>query len=315
MRAPRTLLTWSVRALGAIGVTWAIGTVTVAYAIAHSPNGSTASAGDDPCPSTLSDHGRAESVTVTVGSRPTAIATWCVEPTTAARGTIVLLHGVRLDKRSMLPTARAFLDAGYRVVLLDLRGHGRSGGGYLTYGVEDAGDVSGVLDALEARGIALGPVGVHGFSYGAATALELAAADPRVRAVVAVASFASLRGVARDYVRWQLPALEPAVPGVWLDSAVDLGALWAGFDADAAAPARAAARTRAPVLIVHGRDDAQVSADNAHVIARSAPGRAELLLLPGETHSSVLADQRGEVRAASTRWFDHHLFRFHPTQR
>ena len=140
-----------------MGVTWAGGTVTVAYAVAHSPNGSTASAGNDPCPSALSSHGRAEAENFTVGSRPTAIATWCVEPETAARGTIVLLHGVRLDKHSMLPAARAFLDAGYRVVLLDLRGHGRSGGGYLTYGVDDAGDVSGVLDALESRGVALGP--------------------------------------------------------------------------------------------------------------------------------------------------------------
>ncbi len=314
MPAPRTLLIWSVRALGAMGFMWAGGTVTVAYAVAHSPNGSTASAGNDPCPSELSDHGRAEAENFTVGSRPTAISTWRVEPETAARGTIVLLHGVRLDKHSMLPAARAFLDAGYRVVLLDLRGHGRSGGGYLTYGVDDAGDVSGVLDALESRGVALGPVGVHGFSYGAATALELAASDPRVRAVVAVASFASLRGVARDYVRWQLPAFEPAVPDLWLDSAVDLGALWAGFDADAAAPAHAAARTQVPVLIVHGSDDPQVSADNARAIAQSAPGRAELLLLPGETHASVLADGRGEIRKASTRWFDDHLFRFRPGQ-
>ncbi|MCC6897394.1 MAG: alpha/beta fold hydrolase [Polyangiaceae bacterium] len=298
----RPLWLWSARAIGGVALTWALGTVTVAWAVAHAPNGSSAAAADDPCPPEL---GSATSATLSVGR--TALSSWIAEPTGPARGTVVLLHGVRLDKRSMLPSALSHLNAGYRVVLLDLRGHGRSGGGYLTYGVDDARDVSAVLDGLEARGIRLGPVGVHGFSYGAATALELSARDPRVRAVVAVSSFSSLRSVTRDYVRWQLPALAPAVPDAWLDSAVDLGALWAGFDADAAAPARAAARTRAAVLIVHGSDDPQVSPDNARAIAEACAGRAELQVLAGETHASVLADARGEVRLAATRWFGQHL--------
>jgi dipeptidyl aminopeptidase/acylaminoacyl peptidase len=113
--------------------------------------------------------------------------------------------------------------------------------------------------------------------------------------------------VVRDYVRWQLPAFEPAVPNVWLDSAVDLGALWAGFDADAAAPAAAAARSTAPLLVVHGSADPQVSVDNAHAIERAADGRARLLLLPGETHASILADAHGDVRAAALSWFEAHL--------
>lgn len=298
----RAVWLWSARALGGAALTGAVGTVTVAWAVAHAPNGSSAAATRDPCPPEL---GAADSATLGVG--PTALSGWVAEPASPARGTVVLLHGVRLDKRSMLPSARSHLDAGYRVVLLDLRGHGGSSGGYLTYGVDDAHDVSGALDALEARGVRLGPVGVHGFSYGAATALELSARDPRVRAVVAVSSFASLRSVTRDYVRWQLPALAPAVPDVWLDSAVDLGALWAGFDADAAAPAQAAARTRAAVLVVHGSDDPQVSPDNARAIAQACAGRAELRLLSGETHASILADAKGEVRQAATRWFDRHL--------
>lgn len=302
------MLRWLFRASGLALVVYSLGTVTLAYAVAHAPNGSSSSPEADPCPAELESRGRVEATTYG------ALSTWLVEPQRPPRGTLVVLHGVRLDKRSMLPAAESFVDAGYRVVLVDLRGHGHSGGGYLTYGIGDARDVSALLDGLEARGVALGPVGVHGFSYGAATALTLAATDSRVRAVVAVSSFASLRRVARDYVRWQLPALAPAVPDLWLDSAVDLGALWAGFDADAAAPAESAARMRASLLVVHGSDDPQVSVEHAHRIERAAEGRARLLLLPGETHASILADARGNVRAAAREWFDEHLLQFRSRQ-
>jgi len=296
------------RLLIGAGLVYGLSTTSLAFAIAHAPNGArTEVAPVDPPPAELVARGRTESVSIPVGPPHATLSAWVTEPATAPRGTVVVLHGVRLDKRSMLPTADALVDAGYRAVLVDLRGHGHSTGAYLTYGVGDAQDISEVLDSLERRGGDLGPVGVHGFSYGGATALLLAARDPRVRAVVAVSSFASLRGVVRDYVRWQLPSLAPAVPNLWLDSAVDLGALWAGFDADAARPADAAAEARAPVLVIHGAADPQVSVENARSIQRSSAGRARLLVLDGETHASILADASGRVRRASVDWFQRHL--------
>jgi len=299
-------LAWGVRAI-AIGVALhAFGTLGLAYAVSHAPNGPSALASDDPVPSDAS--GRVESRRFSLESGGD-LSTWVLEPRSAPRGTLVLLHGVRLDKHSMLPAAQGLADAGYRVVLPDLRGHGHSAGGYLTYGVGDARDVSGLLDALEREGIELGPVGVHGFSYGGATALALAATEPRVRAVVAVSSFSSLRGVVRDYVSWQAPWLAPAVPNAWLDSAVDMGGLWAGFDPDRAEPAECAARARVPLLVIHGAEDPQIPVKSAHEIQRAAGPRARLLVLPGETHASILADRRGEVLRAARSWFDEKLLR------
>ncbi len=66
--------------------------------------------------------------------------------------------------------------------------------------------------------------------------------------------------------------------------------------------------------MVHGSDDPQVSVDNAHSIERAANGRARLLLLPGETHASILADARGNVRSAALGWFDEHLVGFRSRQ-
>ncbi len=100
----------------------------------------------------------------------------------APRGTVFVLHGIRDRKDSMLGWGRGLAQAGYRAVLVDARGHGRSSGDFLTYGVVESRDLSQVLDALEAQGLAAGRVGVMGVSYGASTAIEWAGAEPRVAA-------------------------------------------------------------------------------------------------------------------------------------
>ena len=68
------------------------------------------------------------------------------------RGTILVLHGVLDRSAVMLPAARALADAGYRAVLVDLRGRGRSTGKYMTFGIQEAKDLSQVIDALRAKG-------------------------------------------------------------------------------------------------------------------------------------------------------------------
>jgi pimeloyl-ACP methyl ester carboxylesterase len=281
----------------------------VAAAIANAPNRALASAPalDEPPPE-LARYGT-KSVQIEVGSPKASLSTWVLEPPDAAppRGTVVVLHGIRLDKRSMLPAATALAEAGFRSVLPDLRGHGRSSGQHLTYGLVESRDISELLDALAARGMALGPVGVYGYSYGGATAIHLAARDPRVVAAVSVAAFSSLRVAARDYLRRYVPGLEPAVPDTWLDDAIDQGGRMADFDPDAAAPARSAAHTRAKILVVHGTLDEQIPVAHAETLERSAPGHVQKLLLDGQTHASVLSDPKHIVTDAARRWFEREL--------
>jgi pimeloyl-ACP methyl ester carboxylesterase len=281
------------------------GRAALASAIAQAPNRqlSNPPAEDVPPPEV------SQALRVRVGPPDALLSVWVLEPPggAAPRGTIVVLHGVRLDKRSMLPAATALAKAGFRSLLVDLRGHGRSSGEHMTYGLVESRDLSQLLDQLEARGMVLGPVGAHGFSYGAATAIHLASRDPRVGAVVAVSSFASLRGAVRDYLRRYVPELEPVVPQLWLDGAIDLGGRMAAFDPDAAAPARAAERGRAPLLVLHGASDAQIPPYHAELLAKATQGRATTVLLSGQTHESMLADESRAVIEAALRWFSREL--------
>ena len=145
------------------------------------------------------------------------------------RGTVFVLHGIRDSKASMRGWGEMLARAGYRAVLVDSRGHGRSTGDWLTYGVNESRDLAQVLDLLASRGQVAGEVGVMGISYGAATAIQWAGLDARVKAVIAVAPFASLRDV--------VPGYSPVpLPDAFLRRAIDLAGLRGGFDPDAASP-------------------------------------------------------------------------------
>jgi pimeloyl-ACP methyl ester carboxylesterase len=220
---------------------------------------------------------------------------------------VVLLHGVRMDKRSLEPMAKALSDAGFRSLLVDLRGHGESDGRYLSYGSSEAADISRLLDALQTGGSPLGPVGVYGFSYGAAVAIDLAARDFRITTVVAVSPFASLRQVVDDYRHKYLPSAVNLLPEVWFQGAVNAAASWVGFDPDASAPIHSIAKSRGPALLIHGDADTQIPMRHSQALALASLGRAELVVIPGATHDAMPVDATHVIRNRVVAWFEHNL--------
>lgn len=107
----------------------------------------------------------------------------------ATPATLFLLHGYMLSKESMLPWALQLAQAGYRVVLVDLRGHGQSTGAEVGFGKYEVNDLRQGLDQLIARGECDADIGVIGFSYGATLALHWAAQDARLRTVIGLAPY------------------------------------------------------------------------------------------------------------------------------
>ena len=122
------------------------------------------------------------------------------------RGTVILLHGYGLAQFSMLPWALCLAQDGWRCVLVDLRGHGRSTGRRIYFGTRETNDLSLLLDTLARGGQFTNSVDVVGESYGAALALRWKTVDPRVHAVVAIAPYASLSNavmnICGDYADW-----------------------------------------------------------------------------------------------------------------
>jgi alpha-beta hydrolase superfamily lysophospholipase len=168
---------------------------------------------------------------------------WLLRGPGPRRGTVIYLHGSADNRGSGLYLADRFLYRGFDALLYDSRAHGESGGDACTYGYFEKKDLGRAIDLAPSR-----PVVVFGVSLGAAVALQAAAEDARIAAIVAVATFSDIRTVAAE----RAPFF--ASKGN-IDAAFRLAEEQAHFRADKASPVKAAARIRVPVLLIHGASD------------------------------------------------------------
>ncbi len=227
--------------------------------------------------------------------------------TSRPEGTVILLHGRRVPKLFMLPTAHMLAKEGFRCILVDMRGHGRSTGDHLTYGVQDAQDMSEVLDELGQRELLAGRVGMMGISYGAAVAIQAAAEDERIEAVVALAPFATLRDVVPEFLVRFAPFPTVFLSDDAIDRLIDAAANRAGFDPDEASPLDAITRCQAPILLIHGTHDMLVPITHSRRLEAAATGPVKLIESRDVSHLGLYLDPRGDVQREAPAWLKKHL--------
>lgn len=224
------------------------------------------------------------------------------------KATVLVVHGMGARSAWMLPKARALVDEGYRAVLVDLRGHGASTGKLLSYGLRESQDLSHVIDELERRDLLAGELGVYGISYGATTAIHLAAIDNRVNTVVAVAPFSDMRSEVSHYIRRiGLPGVGVLLPEATIQTAVDEAGELGGYEPDDADAAIAIGRARVPVLLIHGKADRIIPSEHSQRLHQSAPQTSQLVELRAAGHLSVWLDPFNRVESQTIDWFEKHL--------
>lgn len=188
-------------------------------------------------------------------------------PGSSAEGVVLLFHGYAGSRDQVEPVAALFRELGWATVTVDFRGHGHSPGNTTTLGWREAEDVVTAVQAQEAR-----PIGVYGFSMGAAAMLR-AARDLDVDFLVSEACFGRLDQTVR--VRFDAMGL-PSSPGTEL--LLFWGGVLGGIDAGAHNPADYAEGLETPLLVLQGDRDLRVSVEEA----RSLGG--ELVVLEGVGH-------------------------------
>jgi alpha-beta hydrolase superfamily lysophospholipase len=214
---------------------------------------------------------------------------WLFRGSGERKGTLIYLHGSADNRASGVHVIERFLRRGFDALAYDSRAHGESEGDACTYGYHEKGDLSRALDLVKAR-----PIVLFGVSLGAAVALQAAAEDARISAIVAVAAFSDLRTAARE----RAPLIASSAN---IEAAFRLAEQQADFRIDETSPLRAAARVRVPVLLIHGQADQETPPRHSERVYAALQGEKRLLLVPGAGHDDAL---RPDVWNEIDRWMD-----------
>jgi pimeloyl-ACP methyl ester carboxylesterase len=204
---------------------------------------------------------------------------------------VVLLHGAFGHGGNWGYQVPALVSSGYRAVLIDSRGHGRSTRDARPFSFElMASDVQAVMDALH-----LEKAGLVGWSDGACTALVLAAKAPsRIAGVFSFGGNMDLTGVkpieaspilnrcfgrhTKDYAQLS------ATPEQFKDLVEDVTLMQ---KTQPNYSAHDLAKISVPVVIVQSEHDEFIKREHAEYLARSIPN-AELVVLNGVSHFAPL---------------------------
>jgi len=215
-----------------------------------------------------------EDVTLTTADG-VAISGWYVAGTQP--NAIVIVHGIHANRAYLIPQAVILAEAGYHLLLIDLRGHGLSEDAMMTFGYREALDVQAAVDYLMALPD-VEQVGALGHSLGAAAVVRAAATDQRLKALVLQSTYSSLsQAVNNSFNNFVLLPKWPFAPVV-----IALAEFRTDLDMSQIDSARdLATMPPRPVLIIHGKGDNVFPVHHAQIMFDSAQEPKTLWIVEG----------------------------------
>jgi len=212
------------------------------------------------------------------------------EPGTPTFGTVLVIHGWRSRTEYMRSVIDAYRAVGYRVIAIDLPGHGHSSGRRLNMML--------AVDAARVAGEWFGPfAAVVGHSFGGAVAVNAAVGSVAkipplaTERLVLIAAPSSMPALFEDFGRFLRlgPRTQTAI-------AAEVERV-TGRPLEQFVGATQLAETRIPTLVIHAPDDREVSPDQARMFA-GAGSHVQLHWAKPLGHRRLLADP--EVLAQAT---------------
>ncbi|TVR93266.1 MAG: alpha/beta fold hydrolase [Wenzhouxiangellaceae bacterium] len=233
---------------------------------------------------------------------------WQGGPHQPASGTVLLIHGWQADYRQLFFHALGLAEEGWDSVLTDLRGHGHSGGDTISFGVHESLELKTLIDHLIELPDFSPPLVLLGTSMGAAVALLAAAGHDAVAGVIAVAPYGEFMTVFPDGLRYMAPrSMKPFLNPNRVERALVHAEQHSLASLADAAPLARASDVSVPVLLIHGKADRFVPAEQSRQLANALP-YAELVLLEEHNHVSLILDRAAVLEPAEA-WLENHFNR------
>lgn len=195
-----------------------------------------------------------------------------------AEGMVLLLHGIRSDKRSMVERAIFLQRLGYGTLCLDLQAHGESTGDKITMGYRESKDAASAVAYLRSRFPTL-PIVIVGTSLGGASAL-LANYDIAPDAFIIEAVFSDIETAIKNRLEMRLgPVGALASPLLSMQIRPRIGVSSGELN-----PLRAIPRLPRPILFIYGASDLHAKPEEGRLLFSAAHEPKELWEIEGAAH-------------------------------
>lgn len=228
---------------------------------------------------------------------------WYVPPKNGAM--VMLQHGYKGTRIGMLEEAEMLHKHGYGVLLTTVRAHDLSEGEVITFGYYEMQDLEAWYQfLLEQEEVDPTKIGILGNSMGGSLAIQYAAQNEEIKAVVVQSAFSSLDDTVSTSVEafTGLPAF-PFGPMIVFWAEVELGEDSSLIDAKK----WIGLLSPRPILLLHGGKDVLIARDSADKLFEAAGDPKELWYEPelGHTEFDLAIPEEYEKRVVG--FFDRYL--------
>lgn len=216
-------------------------------------------------------------------------------------GGVVLIHGLRADRRNMINRAEFIYEAGYSVLIFDLQAHGESSGTMITFGFLEALDARAAVTFLRKQ-LPDEPLAAIGTSLGGAACI-LGPHPIDVDALILEAVYPNIRKAVKNRLRLKL-----GWAGIVLEPLLTFQLkLKAGIKLEDLRPAESISMIKTPVLIMAGEVDQRTTLADSQLLFNAAPEPKDFWVLAGAAHIDFHRHAALEYEKRVLRFLRRHL--------
>jgi len=222
-------------------------------------------------------------------------------PGTQGKGVIVLMHGVRANRLSMLSRAEFLNQNGFSVLLFDFQAHGESDGHHITFGYLESRDEIAAVNFARAK-FPREKIGVLGVSMGGAAAI-LASPPLPLDAMVLEMVYPSIDRAVDNRLTMRF--------GNWakiLSPLLLVQLKWRlGVDPKNLRPIDHVAEIRVPKLFIVGSEDRHTTLEESRELYKATADPKELWIVDGAPHIDLHEFKKDAYESHVLRFFSEHL--------
>lgn len=216
-------------------------------------------------------------------------------------GGVLLMHGVRSNRRQMIDRAVLFSQIGYTVLLFDFQAHGESQGERITFGHLESMDAEAAFTFLKQQ-IDVKKIGVIGISLGGAAAI-LGDVSNRAEVLVLEAVYPTLHEAVNNRVSMRLGMLSRFLTPLLMAQVEPR----LGFNPYKLSPVGQLPAINTPLLIIAGTEDRHTTLSQSERMFNEAAEPKQFWAVEGAGHEDYFKYSPVEYREKILALFEQYL--------